>query len=118
MGIGRFASIRDTIGGRLGASSAGVEADFPYFLTRMAPVSGAKSLMNYHCWLLGESGVNKDDYVLSVRVPVTSLCPCSKEISDFGAHNQRSFLTIEARSKIRSDGTVEPMCMEDFIDVA
>ena len=118
LGIDTLASILGTIRERLGASSARVEADFPYFLTRIAPVSGSKALMNYHCWLLGESGANKDDYVLSVRVPVTSLCPCSKEISDFGAHNQRGFLTIEARSKIRSDGTVEPMCMEDFIDVA
>ena len=118
LGIDTLASILGTICERLGASSARVEADFPYFLTRIAPVPGSKALMNYHCWLLGESGANKDDYVLSVRVPVTSLCPCSKEISDFGAHNQRSFLTIEARSKIRSDGTVEPMCMEDFIDGA
>lgn len=102
---------------KLGASTARMEADFPYFLRRAAPVSGAQSLMNYHCSLLGESGPKSDDYVLTVKVPVTSLCPCSKEISDYGAHNQRGFLTIKARNGMGGKNR-QRLFAEDLIDVA
>lgn len=108
-----LASIREI----LGASTARVEADFPFFLMRTAPVSGAKSMMDYHCSLLGESGPAKEDYVLTVRVPVTSLCPCSKEISDYGAHNQRGFLTIKGQCRTNVPG-LQRLYVEDFIDVA
>lgn len=118
LGIDTLPNILSTIRERLGAASARIEADFPFFLNRAAPVSGAKSLMNYECSLLGESGTKKGDYVLTVKVPVTSLCPCSKEISDYGAHNQRGFLTIKARSKLTIDGSLPRISMEDIIDVA
>ncbi|MBI5281089.1 MAG: GTP cyclohydrolase I FolE2, partial [Candidatus Solibacter usitatus] len=74
---------------KLEAESARVEVSFPYFIERTAPVSGAKGLMDYQSWFHGESNGKGDDFVIGVRVPVTSLCPCSKAISDYGAHNQR-----------------------------
>ncbi len=83
---------------RLQAESALVEVRFPYFLERVAPVSGAQGLMGYDCSFVGETGNSGQDFVLGVRVPVTSLCPCSKAISDYGAHNQRGHVTIEVRA--------------------
>ena len=83
---------------RLSAESAHIEVEFPYFLERTAPVSGAVGLMDYRCKFVGEANGSKSDFVLSVSVPVTSLCPCSKAISDYGAHNQRGEITIRVRS--------------------
>lgn len=116
LSIHTLPDILGTIRNRLGASSARIEADFPYFLNRTAPVSGAKSIMDYECSLFGESGPRTDDFVLTVKVPVTSLCPCSKEISDYGAHNQRGFLTIKGRTQSGDD--IQRLFVEDFIEVA
>src|SRR5262249_15944129 len=82
---------------RLEGKSGRVEVTFPYFLERRAPITGIGGLMEYQCTFVGTSSPARDDFVLGVRVPVTSLCPCSKEISDYGAHNQRGYLTVEAR---------------------
>ena len=73
--------------------------NFPYFINKAAPVSGVESLMDYDVTLIGE--INGDDIrvALKVVVPVTSLCPCSKEISERGAHNQRSHVTVTVTSK-------------------
>ncbi|MGQ0507886.1 MAG: GTP cyclohydrolase FolE2, partial [Myxococcaceae bacterium] len=84
---------------RLDAASARVEVRFPYFLERKAPVTGASALMDYDCWFIGSSASSDRDFILGARVPVTSLCPCSKEISDYGAHNQRGYITIEVRGE-------------------
>jgi len=73
----------------LGASTAHLEMEFPYFIEKRAPVSKAKSLMEYTC-SFAATLAEDFDFVLGIRVPVTSLCPCSKELSDYGAHNQRS----------------------------
>jgi len=81
---------------RLEASRAHLELDFPYFIEKRAPVSGARSLMEYQCRMVGTLG-ETSDFVLGVSVPVTSLCPCSREISARGAHNQRSLLSVEIR---------------------
>lgn len=81
---------------RLEASSAHLELEFPYFIEKQAPVSGARSLMEYQCRMVGSLGENYD-FILGVTVPMTSLCPCSREISDRGAHNQRSAVTVEIR---------------------
>jgi GTP cyclohydrolase I len=83
---------------RLDAETACVRVTFPYFLERAAPVSGAVALMDYQCTLVGEAKADGEDFILSVRVPVTSLCPCSKAISDYGAHNQRTYVTVDLRS--------------------
>ena len=102
---------------RLDAESARIEIDFPYFLEREAPASGARALMDYECTFVGEANGGDEDFVLGVRVPVTSLCPCSKSISDYGAHNQRGEITIEVRSACRN-GTAELVWIEELIDVA
>ncbi len=78
---------------RVGASRAHLELDFPYFIKKQAPVSGAQSLLEYQCRMIG-SMAEDFKFSLEVEVPVTSLCPCSKEISDRGAHNQRSKVTV------------------------
>jgi len=83
---------------RLEAESGHVEMTFPYFVNKTAPISGVQSLMDYDVTFVGE--VIKGDYrqTMKVVVPVTSLCPCSKKISDYGAHNQRSHVTVTART--------------------
>ncbi|PLX96396.1 MAG: GTP cyclohydrolase I FolE2 [Desulfuromonas sp.] len=81
---------------RLEASCAHLEMEFPYFIEKTAPVSGARGLMEYQCQMIGRHG-ETPDFVLGVTVPVTSLCPCSKEISSFGAHNQRSAVQVQVR---------------------
>ena len=80
----------------LEASSAHLELEFPYFIEKQAPVSGARSLMEYQCRMVGSLDEGYD-FMLGVTVPLTSLCPCSKEISARGAHNQRSAVTVEIR---------------------
>ncbi|MFA5515495.1 MAG: GTP cyclohydrolase FolE2 [Desulfuromonadales bacterium] len=81
---------------RLEASCAHMELGFPYFIEKEAPVTRARGLMEYQCRICGTLSEEKD-FVLGVTVPVTSLCPCSREISDRGAHNQRSAITVEVR---------------------
>src|SRR5512145_1174563 len=81
---------------KLGASSAHLEMEFPYFIEKRAPVSRAKGLMEYTCEF-SASLAESFDFVLGIRVPVTSLCPCSKELSRYGAHNQRSIITIRVQ---------------------
>jgi GTP cyclohydrolase IB len=83
---------------RLEASCAHMELEFPYFIEKEAPVSKARSLMEYQCRLRGTLREEKD-FILGVTVPVTSLCPCSREISSRGAHNQRSAVQVEVRAK-------------------
>lgn len=102
----------------LHAESARIEVAFPYFLERAAPVTKAKALMDYECTFIGEVNGSKDDFALSVRVPVSSLCPCSKTISDYGAHNQRGYVTIEVRSARKEDGLSEIIWIEELIDLA
>ena len=103
---------------RLSAESAHVEAEFPYFLERSAPISGAVGLMDYQCRFVGEANGGKSDFILSVSVPVTSLCPCSKAISDYGAHNQRGEITIEVRSCGADSGAPALVWIEELIAVA
>lgn len=103
---------------RLHAKTARVEVVFPYFIERLAPVSGAKALMDYECSFIGQSRRDGDDFVLGVKVPVTSLCPCSKEISDYGAHNQRGHITIQTRGARQPDGSTAFVWIEDLVRVA
>ncbi len=95
---------------RLEAASGHIEMSFPYFVSKKAPVSGVESLLDYDVTFIGEIHDGKPDMILKVVVPVTSLCPCSKKISDYGAHNQRSHVTITARIK-------EFVWVEELIDV-
>lgn len=82
---------------RLEAETGHVEMNFPYFINKTAPVSGVQSLMDYDVTLIGEIAQGRMASTIKVVVPVTSLCPCSKEISERGAHNQRSHVTVTVR---------------------
>jgi GTP cyclohydrolase I len=103
---------------RLEAQSAHITVEFPYFLERAAPVSGARALMDYECTFRAEASDEGEDFVLGIRVPVTSVCPCSKAISDYGAHNQRGYLTIEVRTVRSEDGQAELIWLEELIEHA
>jgi GTP cyclohydrolase I len=83
---------------RLDAECGRIEMTFPYFINKAAPVSGVQSLMDYDITFVGEIEKGKYRFTMTVVVPVTSLCPCSKGISDYGAHNQRSHVTVTART--------------------
>jgi len=82
---------------KLGAETGHIEMSFPYFVSKKAPVSGVESLLDYEVTFVGEIVAGREQFSLKVQVPVTSLCPCSKKIADYGAHNQRSHVTIAAR---------------------
>ena len=83
----------------LHAEAGRVEASFPFFLRKRAPVSGVESLLEYQGRFIAEAKVGSDATIwIEVVVPVKSLCPCSKEISDYGAHNQRSHVTIRVEA--------------------
>jgi GTP cyclohydrolase I len=83
---------------RLEAESGHVEMNFPYFIAKKAPVSGVESLIDYDVTFIGEIEKGRYRQTIKVLVPVTSLCPCSKKISDYGAHNQRSHVTLTVRT--------------------
>jgi GTP cyclohydrolase I len=110
-------AILDALRARLGASSARLELSFPFFLRRAAPVTGAAALMDYQCWLTGELTGTGTKIVLGARIPVTSVCPCSKAISDYGAHNQRATITIRVRPR-DEDGLPAEIWAEDLIEIA
>lgn len=81
--------------GQLQADAGDVTASFPYFMEKAAPVSGVRSLMDYQVrWTVQARQGQTPSFALQVQVPVTSLCPCSKAISEYGAHNQRSHVTV------------------------
>ena len=84
---------------KLEAESGHIEMTFPYFVSKKAPISGVASLMDYEVTFVGEIVNGQETFTLKVLVPVTSLCPCSKEISERGAHNQRSHVTVAAHIK-------------------
>lgn len=92
---------------RLDAGKAHLELSFPYFIEKRAPVSQARSLLEYQCRMVGTLA-DDYDFILEASIPVTSLCPCSKEISERGAHNQRSIVTVQIRYK-------EHIWLEDLI---
>lgn len=103
---------------RLEANSARVEMEFTIFQERTAPVSGRQAPMNYRCAFIGESSATGDLSEVRVNVPVSTLCPCSKEISDYGAHNQRGYITISARANRAPGGEWWTLWIEDLIAVA
>jgi GTP cyclohydrolase IB len=106
-----FRAMLEKMTERLEADAGHIEMSFPFFVMKKAPVSGVESLMDYHTTLIGERRNGRTEMWIRVVVPVTSLCPCSKKISDYGAHNQRSHVTINA--KIRSH-----LWIEEMIDIA
>ncbi|MBW8072181.1 MAG: GTP cyclohydrolase I FolE2 [Ferrovum sp.] len=94
-----FGQILQDMVQRLEAPAGLIEMSFPYFVSKAAPVSGVKSLIDYEVTFIGKLTEGKSSFSMKVLIPVTSLCPCSKEISAYGAHNQRSHVTITARTQ-------------------
>lgn len=103
---------------RLGSSDARLEVAFPFFVRRKAPVSGASAMSNYACRFAAYTRGAYYSLELSARVPVTSVCPCSKAISDYGAHNQRGYVNLDVIASIDEEGAVAPLWFEDLIEVA
>jgi GTP cyclohydrolase I len=95
---------------KLHADKAHIELRFPYFRAKKAPVSGAEGLLDYGVVFEVNAGKEQTDFVLTVEVPVTTLCPCSKAISARGAHNQRGIVTLAIRFS-------EPVWIEDLIEL-
>jgi GTP cyclohydrolase I len=106
-----FRAMLEKMTERLEADTGHIEMSFPFFVMKKAPVSGVESLMDYQATLIGERRDGQTETWVRVVVPVTSLCPCSKKISDYGAHNQRSHVTIKA--KLRSH-----LWIEEIIGIA
>lgn len=96
---------------RLEADNGHIEMSFPYFIDKYAPITREKGVMDYNVTFIGDQHDNQIDMRVEVKVPVTTLCPCSKDISDYGAHNQRSLITI----RVRGDSF---FWLEELIDIA
>lgn len=96
LSMAKFASILPKLQEELQAISVRLKMEFPYFIEKQAPVSKTKSMMEYGCSFSG--GIGEDEgFMISVNAPVTTLCPCSKEISACGAHNQRGEVTLNVK---------------------
>jgi GTP cyclohydrolase I len=96
--IKNFSKILNEMKGKLRAQKAHLEIEFPYFIQKRAPVTRSKSLLEYRCRFCGSSD-EVEDFSMGVTVPITTVCPCSKEISRYGAHNQRGLVTVHLRFK-------------------
>jgi len=107
----KFSAILENMKAHLHAASAHLEMTFPYFIEKKAPVSTSPGLMDYTCSIIGTSDPSgKVDLISEVVVPISSVCPCSMEISDFGAHNQRGEVRLSTRFK-------KFIWMEDMIEL-
>lgn len=109
--VDTFKTLVETMLSRLDATSGSIQLQFPLFIDKQAPISRVASLLDYQVTYHGE--IDPDTgyrFTIKVVIPVTSLCPCSKEISQFGAHNQRSHVTVTARV----GGT---LWVEELIDI-
>ena len=107
----KFSVILENMKKHLNAASAHLEMTFPYFIEKNAPVSTSPGLMDYTCTIRGSSDPNgRVDLVSEVAVPISSVCPCSMEISDNGAHNQRGEVKLCTRFK-------KFIWMEDMIEL-
>ena len=108
--VDSFKDMLTEMTGRLEAEAGHIEMTFMYFVTKAAPVSGVRSLMDYEVSFIGEIRDSRPTMNVKVVVPVTSLCPCSKKISKYGAHNQRSHVTVNVRAQ-------DFIWIEDIIDL-
>ncbi len=109
--VASFRSVLDDLVTLLDAPGGRIEVAFPFFIRKTAPVSGVASLLDYQVRIAGDLADGRYSQVLTIAAPVTSLCPCSKEISDYGAHNQRSLVTIAVRPRA-------PLFLAEIIRVA
>ncbi|MHC1726604.1 MAG: GTP cyclohydrolase FolE2 [Syntrophobacteraceae bacterium] len=98
--IREFSTVLEALQEHLQAESAHMEITFPYFVRKLSPVTESAGLMEYRCRVAGSLDRKKGyDLVLEVNVPITTVCPCSKEISEYGAHNQRGMVRLAVRFK-------------------
>ena len=109
--VAGFRALLAAMTNKLAAKAGRIEVSYPYFIEKTAPVSRVTSLLDYQVTLAGRIEDGQSEVELSVVVPVTSLCPCSKEISEYGAHNQRSHVTIAA-------GLKGDLCAEELVRIA
>ena len=98
LSVASFRGLLDELVALLEAPGGRMEFAFPFFIRKTAPVSGVASLLDYQVRIAGELLGGDYAQLLTIAAPVTSLCPCSKEISDYGAHNQRSVVSITVRA--------------------
>ncbi|MEO1943117.1 MAG: GTP cyclohydrolase FolE2 [Candidatus Thioglobus sp.] len=112
-GVHNFYQLIEKVSSRLNSDSAHVELSFIFFRKKEAPASKVESMMDYKVKLYGSMSDGITESMMKVVIPVTSLCPCSKSISKYGAHNQRSHITIKARPPIDKN-----LYLEDLIELA
>lgn len=110
LSVKSFREMLHEVAARLGAETGFVEMKFAFFVEKTAPVSGVKSMMDYEVTFLGKVEDGVISHSTRVVVPATSLCPCSKKISDYGAHNQRAHITLTV-------GSEETIWIQDLIDM-
>jgi GTP cyclohydrolase IB len=115
---GTIAGVLRALQERLESPAARLQMSFPYFLRRRAPVSGVSAVIDYDCGFIASVRGGEFSFLITARVPVTSVCPCSKAISDYGAHNQRSYISIGAEPAVDAKGIAAPVWMEDLIEAA
>ena len=108
--VDNISTILDRMLERLDAQTAFLNLSFPYFVQKDAPITGSTGVMAYECSFEVSKG-ELDDFAILLKVPVTTLCPCSKEISVRGAHNQRGEVTIKVRFNDR-------IWIEELIEIA
>lgn len=101
--------ILDELRHRLHADRSHLDVNFTYFIEKPAPVTGQPGLMGYKCRFEAVGGA-ENDLVVQIEIPVTTLCPCSKEISEYGAHNQRGYVTVRYRAN-------DHIWIEDIIEM-
>ncbi len=110
MSINNLEHILDEIKTILKAKNAHITVKFPYFVLKKAPVSKSESYLSYDCAFIASKGENFD-FILEVNTPIHTLCPCSKEISEFSAHNQRANAKVQARMN-------KLVWIEDIIEIS
>lgn len=93
--MNNFLEMLEEIRAKLQAERAFGRITFPYFIEKAAPVSGSAGLMEYQCSYEGEATTSNSKFFISIKVPIATLCPCSKAISEYGAHNQRGFVKVK-----------------------
>lgn len=118
IGMQTLADFLRNLRAKQGTEDAHVEITFPFFLERVAPVSQSRAFLGFDCRFIGEMKGEDVNLTMEVHVPVTSLCPCSRDISDYGAHNQRGIISISVRPTMDKDGNPRQIWFEDLIEVA
>lgn len=110
IGVDSFKEMLTEMSERLESEAGHIEMRFPFFVNKKAPITGVQSLLDYEVTFIGEIRHGDPSLEIKVVVPVTSLCPCSKEISAYGAHNQRSHVTVQVRTR-------DSIAIEDLIEM-